>query len=152
MVYLLGGVSEPVVAGAVELLINKTVTSLGVHPYFIAMGGTPATAPKLVSAFSRYVVQSNPKKLAGMPYATGIAEPEAAIWESVKAAGAKLMPSVTPGRHVGPTDKSGICMANNHGSVGWFRWYPCLLFNAHSAVGCIALNPWVCWSESVSGC
>ena len=75
--------------------------------------GTQPTKPRAAGphptvtfdAVTRYVVQKNPSLLAGMPFATGIAEPEAATWESAKEAGHKLIPSISPGWDPSPREQ-----------------------------------------------
>jgi len=107
VVYLLGGAGDPDTLHALSILVNKTKAALGVSPYLVAMGGLAPPGPHPTVTFdavTRYVVQKNPSLLAGMPFATGIAEPEAATWESAKEAGHKLIPSISPGWDPSPRE------------------------------------------------
>eukprot|EP00038_Savillea_parva_P009713 m.185359 g.185359 ORF g.185359 m.185359 type:complete len:423 (-) comp16422_c0_seq1:186-1454(-) len=104
VVYVLGG-GQPTDQAALSVLRNRTQAALGIDPYVVKMGGPWAAAKKLgMDALSAYVVQSNPNKLAGAPFATSIAEPEANYWAQAHAAGGKLIPSITPGWDPSPRE------------------------------------------------
>jgi hypothetical protein len=104
VVYVLGGGGAADQA-ALGVLRNKTVAVLGVLPYVVKMGGPWAGAAKLgMDALSAYVIQTNPSKLAGAPYQTSIADPEADAWAAARDAGGKLIPSVTPGWDPSPRE------------------------------------------------
>jgi len=103
VVYLLGG--DVSVLPALDVLRNKTRATLGVSPYVVKMGGAWSGTRQLgADALSAYIIQSNPTKAAGAPYATSIAKPEAKFWEAAKEAGGKLIPSITPGWDPSPRE------------------------------------------------
>lgn len=69
------------------------------------MGGDWANAKSLgYDALSAYMIASNPQHLAGAPYETSIAQPEAAFWAAAKTAGGKLIPPITPGADASPRE------------------------------------------------
>lgn len=100
VVYIFGGnddVSEPL-----GRLCEAAIAAGLQRPYLVAMADSAQAAWQRAQtlgadAISAYVVQRNPHQDEAVPFASGIAQPEAQFWEDAKALGAPLVPSISAG-------------------------------------------------------
>ena len=100
------GTSSPSFEQGIAELKKQTKAAMGVEPYIVLMspGAWKQAQAMGLDAVSAYIVQKNPNKLAGAPYNTSIAAPEAASWADVALEGGKLIPSITPGWDPSPRE------------------------------------------------
>eukprot|EP01046_Picozoa_sp_COSAG06_P041766 COSAG06_NODE_5228_length_3626_cov_1.488234_2_plen_570_part_00 len=95
LVFLLSGANDNRTVDGVKALQAATKAKLGVSCYIVYMGGGAGMKAVGGDAVSQYMVARN--GAGGVPFETGIGQPERDMWSSTKSAGLKLVPSITAG-------------------------------------------------------
>ena len=155
LVYLFGGKADRAAMGALR---NATKKALGgVEPYFVLMGGNPASQSKAVAAVgaqaaSQYVLfrgANTPGKPA--TFQAGIGQPESEYWSQAKAAGLKLVPSVSAGWDPRPRQFYGCpwCRGSCKGCYVTDPTMAELEAHTHAAYTFAAENPDTVEAESI---